>query len=196
MAEERPPILRREPGPVSASRVDERGASLILVLIALAALMPLAMMLADLVSMRQRQVTGFQQNLGGQAAVRAGLDLALTRLQSRQITLGSAQAERFELKLAPRPVRVRVSRQSDAILAMDGSVIDPEGAAGLDLESLVLDPVAGGVIRRYRRLEVYLVEAECSARYPFAAVRLLAVVGRLDEGVLCLGVRYDRGYFP
>jgi hypothetical protein len=177
-------------------RADERGASLILVLVALAALTPLAMMLADLVSMRQRQVTSFQQNLGGQAAVKTGLDLAVTRLQSRQITLVPGESAGFEVKLVPRPVRVRVVRQADTILALDGSVIDAQDAADLDLEGLVIDAVSGGAVRRYRRFDVYLVEAECSARYPFAAVRLLAAVARLDRGITCIGVRYDRGYFP
>lgn len=185
MAEEQSPILNRE----------ERGASLILVLIALAALTPLALILSDLVQMRQRQVGGHQQNVGGQVMVRGALDLAMARLQSRQIALESAQSTQFELEEPPRPVRVRVSREPDVVLGLDGSVSDPEDAADLDLESLGIDRV-GGVVRQYRRLEVYLVEAESPARYPFAAVRLLAVVGRLDEGVICLGVRYDRGYFP
>jgi hypothetical protein len=53
------------------------------------------------------------------------------------------------------------------------------------------------VVRQYRRLEIYLVEAESPARSPFGAVRLLAVVARLDtEEVVCIGARYDRGYFP
>lgn len=185
MAKERPPVLKR----------GERGASLILVLAALATLMPLALILSDLVLMRQRQVSRHQQSAGGQAMVRGALDLAMQRLVSGRIALGSAQSAEFELEEAARPVRVRVSRQPDAVLGLDGSVIDPEDAADLDLERLGIDPVRG-VVRQYRRLEVYLVEAESPARYPFAAVRLLAVVGRLDEGVICLGVRYDRGYFP
>lgn len=185
MAKERSPVLNPE----------ERGAALLLVLIALAALMPLALMLSDLVTMRQRQVGGLQQNVGGQAMVRGALDVVMARLRSRQIALGSAQSAQFELEEPPRPVRVRVSREPDVVLGLDGSVSDPEDAADLDLESVGIDRV-GGVVRQYRTLEVYLVEAESPARYPFAAVRLLAVVGRLDEGVLCLGVRYDRGYFP
>jgi hypothetical protein len=185
VAKERPTILSR----------GERGASLILVLVALATLMPLALILSDLVLMRQRQVNRHQQNVGGQVMVRGALELAMSRLESGRIALGSAQSAEFELEEAPRPVRVRVSRQEDAVLGLDGGVIDPEDAADLDLERLGIDPVRGAV-RQYRRLEVYLVEAESPARYPFAAVRLLAVVGRLDEGVVCLGVRYDRGYFP
>jgi type II secretory pathway component PulK len=185
VAKERPPILNR----------SERGASLILVLVALAALTPLALILSDLVLMRQRQVGGHQHSVGGQALVRGGLDLAMTRLQSRQIALGSAQSAEFDLEEGPRAVRVRVFREPDAVLALDGSVIDPADAADLDLDRLAIDPTSGAV-REYRRLEVYAVDAEAPARYPFAAVRLLAVVGRLDEGVICLGVRYDRGYFP
>ena len=50
-------------------------------------------------------------------------------------------------------------------------------------------------MREYRKIEVYHVEAESPARYPFPAVRLLAAIGRLDGRVVCLGVRYDRGYF-
>jgi hypothetical protein len=145
VAKERPTILSR----------GERGASLILVLVALATLMPLALILSDLVLMRQRQVNRHQQNVGGQVMVRGALELAMSRLESGRIALGSAQSAEFELEEAPRPVRVRVTRHPDAVL-----------------------------------------DAESPARYPFAAVRLLAVVGRLDEGVVCLGVRYDRGYFP
>jgi hypothetical protein len=52
------------------------------------------------------------------------------------------------------------------------------------------------VVRQYRPLEVYLVEAESPARRPFGAVRLLAAVTRLDTGeIYCIGMRYDRGYF-
>jgi hypothetical protein len=185
VAEERSPVLN--PG--------ERGAALLLALVALAALMPLALVLSDLVTMRQRQVGGLRQNVGGQAMVRGALDLALAQLRSRQISLEPAQSTEFDLREPPRPVHVRVSRQPDVVLGLDGSVSDLEDAADVDLEALGIDRT-GGVVRQYRRLEIYLVEAESPARYPFAAVRLLGVVGRLDEGVLCLGVRYDRGYFP
>jgi hypothetical protein len=185
VAEERSPLLN----------AGERGAALLIALIALAALMPLALVLSDLVTMRQRQVAGHQQNVGGQAMVRGALDLTMAQLRARQITLEPAQSTQFELEEPPRPVHVRVSRRPDVVLGLDGSVSDLEDADALDLDALGIDRT-GGAVRQYRRLELYLVEAESPVRYPFAAVRLLAVVGRLDEGVLCLGVRYDRGYFP
>jgi len=195
MAEERPAVLSRDRSRSHGRHRDQRGASLIMVLIALAALTPLALALSDLVMMRQRQATGHRQNIGGQALVRGGLDLALARLESKQIALGPGQRAEFDLGESPRPVNVRVVRDDDTVLALDGSVIAIEDAGELDLEGLAIDPVRGAV-RKYRRIEVYSVEAESPARYPFAAVRLLAVVGRLDERVFCLGVRYDRGYFP
>ena len=174
----------------------ERGASLILVLVALAALTPLALILSDLVLMRQRQVTGQQQNIGGQALVRGALEVAMSRLGAREIVLDPSQTSEFELDEPPRPVRVRVTRQPDEVLGLDGRIIDPEEAGTLDLERVGLDVLGAGAVRQYRRIEVYVVEAEAPARYPYAAVRLLAAVGRLEEGVLSLGVRYDRGYFP
>ena len=185
MAEERPALLSR----------GQRGASLILVLIALAALTPLALALSDLVLMRQRQANGHQHNIGGQALVRGGLDLALGRLESKEIALGPGQRAEFDLGESFRPVNVRVTREDDSVLGMDGSVIAIADAGELDVDGVAIDQTSGAV-RKYRRLEVYSIEAESPARYPFAAVRLLAVVGRLDERVFCLGVRYDRGYFP
>lgn len=174
----------------------ERGASLLLVLLALATLMPLALLVSDLASRRQRQVTAHQLNLGGQAAVRGALDLAMARLQSGRIALASAQSARFELEEpASRPVRVRVSREPDAVLTLDGRVLGPEDAGDLELDRLGIDGM-GRAVRQYRTLEIYLVDAESPARYPFGAVRLLGVVARLDaDRVMCLGVRYDRGYF-
>jgi hypothetical protein len=175
----------------------ERGAALLLVLIALAALMPLALLLSDFVLRRQRQVNARQQNVGGQAAVRGALDLAMARLQSGGIVLlGPDQSARFELaEPASRLVRVRVSRQRDAVLTLGGRVLGPEDAGDLDLDQLGIDG-RGRVVRQYRTLEIYLVEAESPARYPFGAVRLLAVLARPDSGeILCIGARYDRGYF-
>jgi hypothetical protein len=179
-------------------RHGERGAALLVVLIALAALMPLALLLSDFASRRQRQVTGYRFNLAGQAAVRGALDLAVGRLEEGRIALvGPDQSAQFELEEpANRPVTVRVRRQGDAVLTLEGDVLDAEDAAGLDLDSVALDGL-GGLVRRYRRLEVYLVEAEAPARYPYAAVRLLAVVARPEtEPFVVLGLRYDRGYFP
>jgi hypothetical protein len=178
-------------------RAKERGAALLLVMITLAALMPLALLLSDFAWRRQRQVNARQQDLGGQAAVRGAVDLVMARLQSGRLDLrGADQSERFELdEPEGRPVRVRVSRQADAVLGLDGRLLTPEEAATIDEGALGIDGL-GNVVRQYRRLEVYLVEAESPARRPFGAVRLLAALVRLDTGEIdCIGMRYDRGYF-
>jgi hypothetical protein len=194
-----PPAVLSSPaavsGPAAPSR-GERGAALILALLTLMALTGLALLLSDLVTLRQRQVNAYQQNLGGQFAVRGALDLAMARLQSTQTSLDPNQSAHFELEEpAARPVRVSVTRQADAILSIGGRVLDPDEAEKVDVDSVGIDGL-GSAVREYRRLEVYLVEAEAPARYPFTAVRLLAVVGRLDNAsVVCLGVRYDRGSF-
>ena len=81
------------------------------------------------------------------------------------------------------------------MLGLDGRLLTPEEAATVDEGTLGIDGL-GNVVRQYRRLEVYLVEAESPARRPFGAVRLLAAVTRLDTGeIYCIGMRYDRGYF-
>lgn len=172
----------------------ERGAALVLALVTLMALMGLALLLSDLVTLRQRQVNTYQQNLRAQFALRGALDLAMARLQSGQTSLGPLQSARFEVEvLAGRPVLVQVRRQADAILSIGGRVLDEDEAAGLDVDAVGIDGL-GSPVREYRRLEVYLVEGEYPARASFAALRLLGVVGRLDAAtVVCLGVRYDRG---
>jgi hypothetical protein len=177
--------------------VRERGAALLLVMIALAALMPLALLLSDFAWRRQQQVNARQQDLAGQAAVRGALDLAMGRIQSGSLRLhGPDQSERFELEEPEgRPVRVRVSREADAVLSIEGRLLGPEDAAMVDVDQLGIDGL-GNQVREYRRLEIYVVEAESPARRPFGAVRLLAAVARLDTGeTYCIGLRYDRGYF-
>jgi hypothetical protein len=172
----------------------ERGAALLLVLVALSAVIPLVAALSDLVMMRHRQATTFRENLVGQAAVRGALEVVVARLTSGQIALGPDQDERFELKEpGSRAIRVRVSREPDAVLTLEGTVLRVEEVAENGGERSGIDDEAR-VVGEYRRLEVYLVEAECAARNPFPTVRLLAVLGRLDGGgLVSLGIRYDRG---
>ena len=132
-------------------RAQERGAALLIVLIALAALMPLALLLSDFAWRRQRQVNARQQDLGGQAAARGALDLAMARIQSGRLDLrGPGQSEQFELEEPEsRPVRVRVNRQTDAVLSLEGSI------QGLNLKEFFLLLSSTGLA--YRRCELVRV---------------------------------------
>jgi hypothetical protein len=107
----------------------------------------------------------------------------MARLQSGRLDLrGQDQSESFDLdEPESRPVRVRVSRQTDAVLSLEGRLLTPDEAAKVDADALGIDGL-GNVVHQYRRLEIYLVEAESPARRPFGAVRLLAAVARLDTG--------------
>jgi hypothetical protein len=121
----------------------------------------------------------------------------MTRLQSGRIVLvGPDQTARFEVDEPDiRFVSVRVDRDPDEVLSIDGRVLGPEEAADVDLDRLRSD-FLGRPVHEYRKLEIYRVEAESAARYPFGAVRVMAVMARLDTGqVVCIGTRYDRGYF-
>lgn len=173
----------------------ERGVALLLVVVALATLLPLALVLSSYVLTRHRQVNLFRENVGGQAVVRGALALSMARLRSGKIAPRPGEAETLAVDEPPsRPVHVTVSRQPDAVLTLDGSVLGPDQVLGLDLQQLGFDG-EGRTVHQFRRLEVYLVEAESPDRFPFPAVRLLAVVARLENGqVVCLGLRYDRGY--
>ncbi|HET6897173.1 MAG TPA: hypothetical protein VFK70_02455, partial [Vicinamibacteria bacterium] len=94
-------------------------------MIALAALMPLALLLSDFAWRRQQQVRGRLQDMAGEAAARGGLDLAMGRIQSGRLVLrGPDQSESFELdEPEGRAVRVRVSRQTDAVLSVEGRLL-------------------------------------------------------------------------
>lgn len=175
----------------------ERGAALLLVLVALSVALPLVAVLSDLVWLRQRQTAAFREGAGGRAAVRGALEVATVRLASGRIALFQGEEQSFELQEpGSRAVRVTVARQDDVVVTEEGRVLRAVDApeAGKDPDAISDEAL---VLGAFRRLEVYLVEAECPARRPFPAVRLLAVLGRLQpEGVISLGVRYDRGYAP
>jgi hypothetical protein len=237
----------------------ERGAALVLVLLALLVMLPLALILSRLVLIRQRQVSVFRESSAGQFAVRGALAWSMARMRNGHISLGHDEATSFEFdELGSRLVEVHISRQPDAILTLDGEVVPPERALGLDTslkgisiigsadDSHSQDPrndaptdsengaeEASGsetdvdaeteseafpdteetawadsetpivtyspgksLVRKYHRLEVYVVEAKTRAHVRLPAVRLLAIVARMEDGsVACLGVRYDRGQF-
>ena len=175
---------------------SEAGSALLVVLVALLLLLPLSLILARMVGMWQRQSAEFRDLMAMEYAAEAGFADATTRLAARQIDLSPDESRSFAVyDLGGLSASVRVSRQPDVVLALDGSVLEGIEAKKVDLSSVGLDPDLRRV-RRFRRLEVYLVEVRVSARPSLADVRLRGVLVRPQGGQLLQGgVNLDRGFF-
>ena len=173
---------------------QERGAALLVVLVALATLLPIVVALSQVVLARQRQATALRESLSAQGALGGGLDVALARLSSREIALEVGQDERFELDGPPgRTMAVRVQREPDAVLLAAGAVLRADEVAE-NADGTATAAGQGQIIGEYRRLEVFVVEAEIASPRPFPSTRLLAAAVRVGNGpVETVGVRYDRG---
>jgi type II secretory pathway pseudopilin PulG len=191
----------------------ERGIALLLVLVALAILLVLAIVVSQVALSRRTKATAYRETLARQVAVRGAFDAVRERLFSKQLVLAPERAQRFALgEPLAVAVRVQVTRETDAVVARDGRVLRGLEASGIDLaqagvhgeKQTVVKPdntveislVGKRTVYEYRRLEIYLVEAEADGGPSFPAVRLLGGLARLDDGrVLSLGFRFDRGYF-
>jgi hypothetical protein len=175
-------------------RSQERGAALVVVMVVLTLLFPMALMVAALTAARQRQVNAYRETLAREIAVRAALDVAISRLASRRIGLRPGEARPLQVPALSNPVRLQVTRQPDVLVTLDGQILASHQSFGLDPNQIGLDG-DGRIVYHYRRLEIYLVEAEASGAGPAAPVRLLGVLGRLANGrVLSLGYRRDRAH--
>jgi hypothetical protein len=187
-----------EKGPLLILGKDERGVALPVVLIAMLILLPLSVILAAMVLSWQKQSAEFRDLLGMEFAARAGFEEAINRLSAEGIVtaLGRGESMRFELDdVGGFPVRTKISREPDVVLTLDGGVLEGLEADQADLELTALDPDMRRV-RRYRLLEVYLVEVLVSARPTSAGVRLRGVLVKVDAGrVQQAGLVMDRGFF-
>jgi hypothetical protein len=170
-------------------RDDERGAALLIVVLCLAALLPLALGLSSLVLRRQRQVQAWTQESVGRLAVEGAFELARARIATGVgLRPGAATVLQVD-EVGALGVTLRIRRQQDVALGLDGRIV-PASAA--DLEERVID-AEGNVLCPWRRLEVYLVEARAEGPADSPDVRLLGGVARLEDGrTLSLGYRCDR----
>jgi hypothetical protein len=171
-------------------RTSERGAALIVVLLALAALLPIALGLSELVFRRQRQVARWQGASAGRLAVVGALESVRLRVSSRGVRLEPGESGTWKLRgVGPRGVRVRLRREEDVAVRLDGHVVPAREA---DLAARVIDS-DGDSFCPWRRVEVYLVELEAEGTAGNPAMRLLGGIGRLEDGsTLTLGYRIDR----
>ncbi|MGH9323411.1 MAG: hypothetical protein ACRD3V_26450 [Vicinamibacteria bacterium] len=181
-------------GFLSPSR--ENGAALVVVLLAIAILLPPTLVLASLAVRWQRQSIDFRDSLGEELAARGAFEQARARLSGDGLDLSPNEGTSF----VPRPVEglltsVRVSRSEDVVLTLDGRVLEGIAARSADLTLMGTDP-EGRAVYQYRKVEIYLVEVNVSRRPSLAPVQLYGVLGRLPDGNLqVLGLTRKR-VFP
>lgn len=177
-------------------RQNEEGSALFVVLIALMVLLPLTLILAGMVLRWQHQSARFRDLTGLEYVARAGWSDAANRVAGRDVSLQPSEATSFELyDIGGYTARVRVSRDPDVVLTLNGQVLEGLEASKVDLKQTSLDPDMRRV-RRFRLLEVYLVEVRVSARSSLESVRLRGILVRPDRGELSqTGMVLERGFF-
>ncbi len=171
-------------------RASERGAALIVVLLALAVLFPIALGVSELVFRRQRQVARWQGASAGRLAVVGAFESVRLRVASREIALEPGDFRSWERReVGPRGVSVRVRREEDVAIRLDGQIVPAHEA---EFGERVIDS-DGDSFCPWRRVEVYFVEVEAEGTAGNPSMRLLGGIGRLEDGrTLTLGHRVDR----
>jgi hypothetical protein len=171
----------------------EDGAALVVVLMAIAVLLPPTLVLATLALRWQRQSIDFRDRMSQELGAQAVLEEARARIYSDDFDLPEGEGRTFE----PRPIEgltaaVRVSRADDVVLTLDGRVLRGIAAGRVDLEAMGVDP-EGRMVYQFRKVEIYLVDVHVSRRPSLPAVRLYGVLGVLPDGsVQTLGVTLSR----
>jgi len=175
-------------------RRNERGAALVLAVVALAILLPIALVLWRNVFTWQNQATAFKEAVRREGILRNAFERVAERLRAGALPLAVDEAERLTLPEIAEPLTLEITRQPDAVVTLDGDVLRGAQTRGLDLARLGVDS-RGAMVYQYRKVEIYLVEAESRGASVVPSVRVLGVLGRDPDGrVLTLGVRCDRGY--
>ncbi|MGH9461150.1 MAG: hypothetical protein ACRD1X_08020, partial [Vicinamibacteria bacterium] len=180
-------------------RRGERGSALVVVLLMLLLLLPLTLILSRLVMQWQRQAADFYAMTGLEYAARAGFEDAVSRLGTEKIQLRPNESTTFEVEgIGGHTAHVRVSRQADSVVSLDGRVLEGIEAALADLDQMTVDPDLRRV-HLFRKLEVCRVDvtvARPPSKASMAGVRLGAVMVRVTGGAWRrAGLRIDRGFF-
>lgn len=175
-------------------RNGERGSALVVVLMALVVMLPLALLLMTTAFRAQRQAQSMRDLTALDYAVRAGFADAHLRLAERRIDLAPRSASSYQTVVDDVTVRVRVERQQDAVLSLDGRVLTGSDADEADVDAKGFDPTMRPV-HQFQRLEVFLVESRAD-QSGLPTVRLSAVLVRAGSGPLQqAGLVVERGYF-
>lgn len=167
---------------------------MIVVLLAMMVLLPLALTLLTMVRARLQQSIDYRDLVAEEAAARAGFEEARSRLMAGGVELSPREAFSFETQVEALTTAVRIEREPDAFLTLDGRVLGPLETGEVDL-SLAGYDAEGRRVFMYRKLEIYLVEATVRSRPALPGACLLAVLAREQNGAVALiGLTLERGF--
>ena len=174
---------------------EEKGSALVIVLVALLILTPLMLILSAMVVRWQQQAAELRDLVGMEYAARAAFVSAANQLYIGNIETQVGATTPLELAgLGDFATKAQISRDPDVVLTLDGTVLEGIDTRRVDLEQTAIDPDLRRV-RRFRRLEVYLVDVLVTRRPSIPDVRLQGILIRTDDGELRqVGIRIDREY--
>jgi hypothetical protein len=176
-----------------ALTASEEGTALVVVLMAIAVLLPPTLVLAALSLRWQQQSLDFRDRMSQELGAQAVFEEARARLLAGDLDVPVGEGRSFEPRaIAGLDAVIRVSRTDDVVLTLDGRVLSDIAAGRADLEAMGVDP-EGRMVYQFRKVEIYLVDVHVSRRPSLPPSRLRAVVGRLPDGsVETLGVTLSR----
>lgn len=175
--------------------LNERGAALIVVLLAIAVLLPPTLVLASLALKWQRQSLDYRDTISEEFIAHAGFEEARNRVTADGLGLAPNEASTFVVDVEDQRASVRVDRVADIVLSQDGRVLEDAAAERADLELTGVD-AEGRVVYQFKRLEIYVVRVDVSRRPNLFAVRVYGVLAKLPDGsIQVLGKNSARGYF-
>jgi hypothetical protein len=174
---------------------EDKGTALVVVLVALLILTPLMLILSAMVLRWQQQAAELRDVMELEYVARSGWVSAANQLHMRNIDIPVGATATLELaELSEFATKAQISRDPDAILSLEGRVLVGLDSRKVDLDATAIDPDYRRV-RRFRRLEVYLVDIFITQRPSIPGVRLRGILIRTDDGeVRQIGLRVDREY--
>ena len=179
------------------SRVlNSGGAALVVVLLAIAVILPPTLVLASLALKWQRQSLDYRDTISEEFIAHAGFEEARNRVTADGLGLAPNEGSSFVVDdLGDQRASVRVSRAADIVLSQDGRVLEGAAVERANLELTGVD-AEGRVVYQFKKLEIYVVQVDVSRRPTLPAVRMYGVLAKLPEGSIeVLGKSTARRYF-
>ena len=181
------------------SRVlNSRGAALVVVLLAIAVLLPPTLVLATMALKWQRQSLDYRDTISEEFIAHAGFEEARNRVAADGLGLAPNEGSAFVVDvdvLSDLRANVRVAREADIVLTQNGRVLEGVATERVDLERTGVD-AEGRVVYQFKKLEIYVVQVDVSRRPTLPTVRVYGVLAKLPGGSIeILGKSSARGYF-